>query len=226
MQQLIRLPGRVYSALRSRGVAGLTRRAWFLASTWLRERRLGIRTEQTIPWHELSDDADSVDYEASGYRTLRRALSLVELGRQDVFLDLGCGLGRPLVMAARHPVRRVIGVELSAELCEAARENLQRAANLRCGSWRVECAAAGQYEIPDEVSVLYMFNPFRGETLRTVIEQLRLSLARAPRQFTLLYVLPQAQDDPLANASWLTKLHDEPSEGLRLVVYRAATTAG
>ena len=124
------LPVRVVRALMSRGVSGTFRRVWFLAATWLRERRLGIRTEATIAWHELSDDEDSVDYEASGYRTLQRAFRHVQVCDEDVFLDLGCGMGRPLVMAARKPFRRVIGVELSEDLAQAARAQA-RADSLR-----------------------------------------------------------------------------------------------
>jgi hypothetical protein len=37
------------------------------------------------------------------------------------------------------------------------------------------------YRIPDEVSVVYMFNPFRGATLESVIAQLIASVDRRPR---------------------------------------------
>jgi cyclopropane fatty-acyl-phospholipid synthase-like methyltransferase len=39
-----------------------------------------------------------------------------------VFVDIGCGKGKPLLIAARFPyVVRAMGVELSEALCQAAR---------------------------------------------------------------------------------------------------------
>lgn len=221
LHTLIRFPMRVRSAVKSRGVAGSARRGWFLLSTAVHEWRMGIRTEATIPWHELSDNPDSVDYEASGYATLEHALRGLKVSSSDTFLDLGCGMGRPLVVAARQPFRRVLGVELSPQLCETARRNLRRAPGLH-SSWDVVCCSAEQYPIPDDVTVVYLFNPFRGETLSRVIGQLEASLSRRPRELTILYVLPVRQHDPLAELDWLQPVREQPSEGLRLVVYRAA----
>src|SRR5262245_35460876 len=36
--------------------------------------------------------------------------------REYAFLDLGCGKGRVLLVAAQRPFRKIVGVEISAEL--------------------------------------------------------------------------------------------------------------
>jgi SAM-dependent methyltransferase len=41
--------------------------------------------------------------------------TLKRLGHADTFIDLGCGKGRALLIAARLPYRRVIGVEIDED---------------------------------------------------------------------------------------------------------------
>ena len=218
MAKIFHIPYRLFRALWSRGPVGLWHRCLFVVRTWRHERRYGIRTEASIDWAELSDNPDSVDYEASGYDTLRTAFAQLSVTPEDVFLDLGCGMGRPLALAATFPFRRLIGVELSEQLCEVARENLSHCENEGVDV-EVLCQKAEHYVIDDDVTVLYMFNPFRGKTLTTVIENLKSSLRRQPRKLTLIYVLPQSQANPFDDAAWLEKKVDAPSEGLRLVIY-------
>ena len=58
---------------------------------------------------------------------LRRILPAREVEPHDVFLDIGCGMGRAVYQAAaNYPFKRVIGVELSHELTQAARRNIER----------------------------------------------------------------------------------------------------
>jgi tRNA1(Val) A37 N6-methylase TrmN6 len=45
---------------------------------------------------------------------------------RDVFVDFGSGKWRAIFWAARYPFRRVIGVELSAQLNALARRNINR----------------------------------------------------------------------------------------------------
>ena len=47
-----------------------------------------------------------------------------EIRPDDVFIDLGSGMGRMVLEAARYPFKRVIGVELVEQLHDLARANL------------------------------------------------------------------------------------------------------
>jgi len=102
---------RVRRALR-RWLAAV-RRAW----TRLFERALGIDTAGIIELDELDvADFEREGYEGSGWLDLRRMLRPGEVKPGDVFLDLGSGKGRVLMLAARYPFARVIGVEVSETL--------------------------------------------------------------------------------------------------------------
>ncbi|MBI4235785.1 MAG: hypothetical protein HY688_00300, partial [Chloroflexi bacterium] len=46
------------------------------------------------------------------------------------------------------------------------------------------------YTIPDDLTVAFFFNPFSGATFATVMDNIRDSLARRPRDLRIIYVNP------------------------------------
>lgn len=94
--------------------------------------------------------------------------------------------------ASEYPFGRAIGVELVPELARFARANLAAGRDrLRAGEVTVVTADAADYEIPDEVTVLYMFSPFGGQVFATVIGNVVASLERRPRALVLIYAHPE-----------------------------------
>jgi SAM-dependent methyltransferase len=107
------------------------------------------------------------------------------------FVDLGCGMGRVLLLAARRPFRQVIGVEFSPALCEIARENVA-AFDLglrRCRDVRIVRADALNFALPRGDLVVYMYNPFRGAVMQTVAERLAKA-ASETRELIVIYHTP------------------------------------
>jgi SAM-dependent methyltransferase len=147
------------------------------------DRLLNVDTAERVALAELAlDAADRVDYEPGGWRDLRRVLRPTEIRPGEVFLDLGSGKGRIVLSAARFPFRRIIGVELSERLTAIARRNVATC-RLRPRDVDIELVTADvlAYRIPDEVSVVYMFNPFGGAIFESVIAKLIASVDRRPR---------------------------------------------
>jgi predicted RNA methylase len=122
---------------------------------------------------------------------LRRALPRASVTPDDVFVDLGAGMGLVIYQAAKdYPFRRVVGVELSDSLSEVARQNIERNRHrLRC---EVEIVTADvvSYEFPDDATIVYLYNPFVGEVFRGAIERVLASYDRHPRDIRLLYANP------------------------------------
>jgi SAM-dependent methyltransferase len=134
---------------------------------------------------------ERTDYEPSAWGFARRALRRLEITEDDVFLDIGSGKGRVVWQAAQHPFARVIGVELSRELNAVARQNIERnGRRLVCREVQLVTADASAYEIPDDVTVIYMFAPFRGRIFRAVTANILASIDRTPRPLTLIYANP------------------------------------
>ena len=108
------------------------------------------------------------------------------------FVDLGSGKGRTLLMASEYPFRRIVGVELIAELHRAAEQNIRdyHSASQRCTQIEAVCADAGEFPFSTERLVLYLFNPLPESGMRRLIASLEKSLAANPRPVFVLYHNP------------------------------------
>ena len=135
-------------------------------------------------------------YVPSWYSAIPRAFRALEVDREDVFVDYGSGKGLVVIQAAlRHPFREVIGVEISAELTRIARANVELAHDgFRAREVRLVVADATAWSLPDDVTYIYMYNPFTGETFQTVLDRIVDSLDRRPRKLTLIYLNPKEDE--------------------------------
>jgi len=154
------------------------------------------------PWETilLVDDEDNV----------RRPLSEILKSRGYNVLEASDG-AQALEICQQHsgPIHLMVtdvlltgplnGVELSEQLNEVAQRNLERnRARLRCRSFELVAADVLEYEIPDDVTVAFFANPFRGATFATVIERLLESLDRHPRRLRLIYRNPVEHEHLMA----------------------------
>jgi SAM-dependent methyltransferase len=140
------------------------------------------------------------DYEPSGWLGLRRALRGLEVDSSQTFLDIGCGKGRVVAQAARRPFGRVLGVELSPQLATAARDLLERdSRRRRCGAVEIVVADITAWEMPDDVTIAYVYNALGGEALIAMLDRIAESVDRAPRTLLLLYANPVNEADVIAH---------------------------
>ena len=107
---------------------------------------------------------------------------------RSTLVDVGAGLGRVVLHAARRPYRQIVGVEISPALFEVAKDN--RAAyrgDLACRDIRLVRADAAAFAFPRGDLVVYLYNPFRAEVLAPMLD--RLSADRR-RDVALVYHTP------------------------------------
>ena len=156
-------------------------------------------------------------------------------GEETVFVDVGAGKGRAMLLAAEFPFRRIVGVELHPQLAAVARENLRCWAHREEGSlsakstdterWgnrtlarsptgapmRLMEADAMQLRFPTGPVCLFLFNPFE-------IVLMDRFLARLVKQFAgregldLLYVNDEqrdliAEEHPQFQQLWRGRIH-------------------
>jgi SAM-dependent methyltransferase len=120
---------------------------------------------------------------------------LAPLPRSASFVDLGCGKGRPLLIAAKMRFKIVMGVEFVRELAEVARRNLrQMGANAT-----VVCADAAAYDFPDGALIVYLYNPFDAAVMSPVAQRLR----RQTGDLWVIYVNPRHGE---LFESWMERL--------------------
>ena len=118
---------------------------------------------------------------------------------RTVFLDVGAGKGRAMLLASQHPFLRVEGMELNPGLAAITRSNLEL--------WQQDPTAdalaplnlvegdATRLPLPPEPTLAYLFHPFEARLLRRFVTHIQRSLARTPRAFDLVYV--NAEHDSL-----------------------------
>jgi SAM-dependent methyltransferase len=160
------------------------------------DRRQGIDTSRIV---DLATDGIHTDgripYVPSSWRNLPSALRHIPSSDDDVFLDLGSGKGRVVLQAAKRPFKRVIGVELSAELHAIAIANLEAVRpGLACADVELVQADITAYQVPDDVTIVYAYNPVRGDLFEAAMNQLIASYDRNPRPMHLLYRYPREHD--------------------------------
>lgn len=174
-----------------------------LAGGLLLERRYGLDTSGHVDAAELGyGDGERFRYEPSGWLSLRTALPRRHVSSTDVFADLGSGKGRVIFQAAlRYGFKRVIGVELSERLNAVARRNIERnRGRLRCQDVQIVTADALEWEIPDDLSVVYLHNSFVGEIFSRVVHRLVEFAQRRGRPLRLIYVNPVEHERLAASA--------------------------
>jgi hypothetical protein len=133
------------------------------------------------------------------------------------FIDIGSGKGRTLLMASGYPFRQIIGVELIAELHNAAEENIRlyRSETQQCSSIESILADARDFDFPNDPLVLYLFNPLPEDALTEVLARLKRSSRENPRPVWLIYHNPLL-DRVLEGTEEFQKTHATP----QFCVYR------
>jgi SAM-dependent methyltransferase len=168
------------------------------------DRKYGVLTAGAVDKAEagVTDEAaleDAIRYVPVPEKTMHSVLDIaarVADPREFAFVDLGCGKGRALVMAALRPFQEIRGVELSPRHAELARRNLdalltgRRRAAVRCADVTVTCANALHAELPDRNLLVFLFRPFKGKVFRGVLDRLHAFRERTGRRVIIAYVCP------------------------------------
>ena len=157
------------------------------------DRRYHVRTSGFILLNQTSFDPsrlrDATQYGPVNGWGFRRMLRRVGLSRELRFVDLGCGLGRPCVLAAEYGFAHVTGVELAAEFCAVARANAERC---RPPGGRHSDITILQSDVCDycetsDDDVFFMFRPFSEDFLKIVLHKLSARAAARGKILTVIY---------------------------------------
>jgi SAM-dependent methyltransferase len=139
----------------------------------------GTDTEEPVKVYKLdavsSSYIHSNGYQASHSNRVADILASLPIRREQYnFVDVGCGKGRALIVAAEIGFRNVTGVEISTALCEKARKNLSIC---EINGQVLNCDAAA-FEVPESACVLFLYSPFN----RWVMHQFRRNVEHRLKQ--------------------------------------------
>jgi len=212
-------------------ILALKRRYWRARNTL--RRRLGFDRTFDETWGvdtagyiqlsalKTTDDAATpfgAHYLGSPVEFVREILGGLNIRYEDyVFVDLGSGKGRVLLLAAEFPFREIIGVEFSPELHAIALANIARSRATAHRVVRAEIGNAARFPIPDANSVIFLANPFWGPILDAVVGNIAAALLSTPHDILILYLYPKHREALDACRSLAVR-----SEGENYVIYGRA----
>jgi hypothetical protein len=225
---------RVRISIAQRGIAGTARRALLYGRLYLtpagwRERqfdsRFGVQTSGHIGQYDLGINVPNVLYSGEYRPTpVQDFLCIIEGLRIDhskwVFVDLGAGMGRAVLLACQFPFYKVTGVELSSDLARIACENIARYRNSgqKCSTVGVVCEDAADFRLPSEKTIIFLNNPFRGPVMERVLDNIERSLQAWPRDVYVVYWNPFCAN-LLDEAPFLEKIRG----GAQYCLYKSKT---
>ncbi len=145
---------------------------------------------------------DSEWYMPARPRHIRKALRAMPARDLSAFtyVDLGCGKGRSLFVAAEFRFRRIVGVELSPVLQSQACQNLRsfRSGVRNSAPTQVIHQNAKDFRFPEGDLVLYMFNPFGAATMQRVLTNLDAARERQSRRVIVILLWPRCGEQVAA----------------------------
>jgi hypothetical protein len=187
------------------------------------DERYGVDTGGRIDLDALEIEAENWRY-GGGYAPS----PVVDIGKmlapfgipveEYVFIDLGSGKGRILLLASHVPFKRIVGVEFAAQLHRIAEENVRsyHGPDRRGTDVELRHMDAAAYPFPDEPCVLWLYNPFGMEVMTKVVANLEASLQRCPRDAIVIYL------NPLVASPWdNSSLFENASKIDNFSIYRS-----
>jgi len=184
-------------SIRHRGLLRTSQIAGSTARDFLFDLHYGTDTRRWVDVEELDTHSENkshaVRYQATKARPFLKMIRSLALPKESVFVDLGSGKGRVLLLAAHHGFKRVVGVEFSPQLCSLARKNIttfSKVADL-CSPIDVVEADVTGFEIAADLNIFYLYNPFDPPVLSKVLDNIRRSVESAPRKLWLIYNTPR-----------------------------------
>jgi hypothetical protein len=165
-----------------------------------------------FPIGELCElDPDMVAYQPTPARLIFELIRKVDLGPDDVFFDIGSGLGQVAILVALLTGATTKGVEFQPVYCDYSRRCVQRL-KLSGVEFINQDARRVDYSTG---TVFYMYTPFRGEMLNAVLKRLRcVAQQRVIRLCTYGPCTPE-----VAEQGWLIPTSGDVSSEQTVVVF-------
>lgn len=137
------------------------------------------------------DISHATIYMPVSYPVIEAALNNIPLNNKKHFLDIGCGKGRAMCVAAHKGFNKLSGIDFSKELCNKATNNLNATKKIFPGiDFKIFNNDAFYFEIPDDVDCIFLFNPFDEIIMSGVVENILISLEKKPRKLSVIYANP------------------------------------
>jgi hypothetical protein len=136
----------------------------------------GLLCVDAAPGETRAREPEMVFYQPTPARVVLELVERAGLGREDVFYDLGSGLGQVAILVGLLSQARVKGIEFEPAYCSYAQ---------RCASGlnvpRVEFINVdARHADYADGTIFFLYTPFEGQLLGEVLDKLRVEPLRRP----------------------------------------------
>jgi hypothetical protein len=153
-----------------------------------------------------------VRYEPTPASVILELTERISFSDDDLFCDLGSGLGKVTMLVHLLTEVRCVGVEYQPDFCTYARQQADRL-NLRDLSYLNTDA---RHASLSDATIFFFFNPFGGVIFDTVLEGLRLEAQQ--REIRICSYGSSSQ--PLSELPWLEHIPPVSEEEMALAIFR------
>jgi SAM-dependent methyltransferase len=187
---------RLVKSVRQDGVLETVKKAARILADYGFDWKYGTDTMHKVDVDSLETDSDNKPharrYQASKAHPLLKLFRKLQLPEDGVFVDMGCGKGRVLFIAAQLGFKRVVGIEFCGQLCRQALENAELFSKKFPAMPPVEVieSDATHYDFKGDENIFFLYNPFDSVVLAQVLENIGKSVLKTPRDLWLIYNNP------------------------------------
>lgn len=137
------------------------------------------------------DISHATVYMPANYLLLEEIFKTLPKEGLSHFLDIGCGKGRALCVAAHYGFEKVTGIDFSQEFCSNAELNLQHT-QIKFPSlqYSIINKDALLLAIPKDADCIFFFNPFDQFVMNHVAKKILASYKNNPRDIYIVYLNP------------------------------------
>jgi len=136
----------------------------------------GLLRIDVAPREQREREPEMVFYQPTPVRVVLELVERTDVGKDDVFYDLGSGLGQVIILVNLLTGARTRGVEFEPAYCEYARQCAQRLNLSRVEFINLDAREADYAE----GTVFFLYTPFEGGMLQEVLGRLRDEARKRP----------------------------------------------
>lgn len=168
-----------------------------LRTEWKGEKKYQINTTSVKDLSKLQIKGvnllHATEYMPVNYQLLETLLShLPQSALTGTFIDIGCGKGRALCVAAVHGFAKVQGIDFAKELLDEAEKNIislkKRYPQANAELFWMDLA---DYKIPPTATCLFLFNPFNEHLTLVLLKKIKEWQLQQSRPLYVLYASPR-----------------------------------
>ncbi len=173
----------------------------------------GLLRIDGAPQETKAREAEMVFYQPTPVRIILELVEKANVTKEDVFYDLGSGLGQVPILVNLLSGVVARGIEFEPAYCDYARQCAQRLGLSRVKFINTDAREADY----SDGTIFFMYTPFQGEMLQEVLTRLRNeSRNKAIRLYTYGPCTPQ-----VSQQSWLERLDHNGDQVYKLAVFKS-----